>query len=101
MNIFGKSIEGITNKLVKKYEKALEGAKAFDASNYPKKLSLLKEKLTEEYKLWSMKRSKYPNRFDDVERDIEYVKVLMDKPLLGASERENINRLCKKYSITQ
>lgn len=85
---------------MKRYEKAMEGAKAFEANNPNKKLELLKNKLTEEYKLWSLKKARYPDRFRDVEQDIEYVKHLMLKEYLGAAERENVNRLCKKYSIT-
>lgn len=100
MNLFGKSIEGITNKMMKRYEKAMEGAQAFENNNPKKKLERLKDKLTEEYKIWSLKKAKYPDRFRDVDQDIEYVKHLMLKEQLGAAERENINRLCKKYSLT-
>jgi hypothetical protein len=100
MNLFGKSIEGITNKMMKRYELAMERAQAFENNNPNKKLQKLKDKLTEEYKIWSLKKAKYPDRFRDVDQDIEYVKQLMSKEILGASERSNIDRLCKKYSIT-
>lgn len=100
MNLFGKSIEGITNKMMKRYEKAMEAAQVFENNNPKKKLERLKEKLTEEFKLWSLKKARYPDRFRDVEQDIEYVKHLITKEQLGAAERGNIDRLCKKYSLT-
>lgn len=75
----------------------MEKSRVFD--NHEGKLRKLKQKLTEEYKLWSLKRSKYPNRFDDVERDVNSVKSLVHKDEFTATEKSTIDRLCEKYSV--
>jgi len=86
--------------MIGKYEKAMERASAFIENNHSKKAELLKQKLTEEYKLWSLKKAKYPNRFYDVERDVTALKLIMSKPEMCASDKSTIDRLCYKYSIT-
>lgn len=83
-----------------KYEKAMERASAFNDNNPSRKAELLKQKLTDEYKLWSLKKAKYPNRFHDVERDINALKLIMSKPEMSAADKSTLDRLCYKYSVT-
>lgn len=75
----------------------MEKASVFD--NHEGKLRKLKDKLTEEYKLWNLKKSQYPNRFYDVERDVNSVKSLISKIDYSPVEKSTIDRLCEKYSI--
>ncbi len=84
--------------MMKSYDKIAEAQKIFDKNDYPKKVLKLKDKLTDEYKLWKLK-SVYTERLRDVERDVSTV-----KPYIGATEfshkdKMTIDRLCKKYNI--
>jgi hypothetical protein len=90
-------INRLSYKISKQQEAVMEKARVFESPST--KLQRLKEKLTEEYKLWSLKKSNYPNRFHDVERDVNFVKSLLNKEDYTATEKSNIDRLCEKYSI--
>lgn len=100
MKSFNSIINKLTDRMMGKYEKAMERASAFNQNNYPKKAQLLKEKLTDEYKLWSLKKAKYPNRFHDVDRDVNTLKSIMLKEELSAADKSTVDRLCYKYSVT-
>lgn len=83
-----------------RYEKAMEAASAFNKNNYTMKVETLKNKLTDEYKLWSLKRNRHPNRFQDVERDVNVLKGIMGKIELSQSDKATIDRLCNKYNVS-
>lgn len=100
MKSFNSIISKITDRMMGKYEKAMERASVFNENNYTRKAELLKQKLTEEYKLWSLKKAKYPNRFHDVDRDVNALKSIMSKPEMSASDKSTVDRLCYKYSVT-
>lgn len=82
-----------------RYDKAMERASILNKNNYPKKCEILREKLTEEYKLWNLKKAKYPNRFYDVDKDVNTLKGIMAKTELSATDKSIIDRLCHKYSV--
>ena len=92
-------VKKMTERMMFKYEKASEKAEVFNRSNYPRKTELLKNKLTEEYKLWSLKRAKYPHRFNEVEKDIKTLKEIMSKREMSSTDRATVDRLCYKYSV--
>lgn len=100
MKNFNKIIEKLTDRMIWKYEKAMERASIFNANNYPRKAEMLKEKLTEEYKLWSVKKTKHPNRFEDVDRDVNALKGIMAKDEMSQSDKATVDRLCNKYSVS-
>ena len=82
-----------------RYEKAMERASMFNENNYTRKCELLKEKLTDEYKLWNLKKAKYPNRFYDVDRDVNALRGIMTKLEYSATDKSTIDRLCYKYNV--
>ena len=90
-------IDRLAYRIAKKQEAVMEKARVFDT--HENRLHKLKDKLTEEYKLWNLKKSKYPNRFHDVERDVNSIKPLLNKQDLTAIEKSTIDRLCEKYSV--
>lgn len=71
-----------------------------NSGNYSHKLESLKNKLTDEYKLWTLKKTSHPNRFYDVDRDVNTVKSLMTKVELGPTDKATIDRLCSKYNVS-
>lgn len=97
-NFLGLALEKIANRLVKHQEKVNEYNKLFEERDYGKKISRLKERLTEEYKLWAMK-TKYVDRLRNVEKDIDSVKFIQNKKHLNQIDRDNIDRLMKKYNL--
>lgn len=97
MKSYNDIINKLSNRIAKKQEEVMEKSRVFD--NHETKLNRLKDKLTEEYKLWSLKRDKYPNRFYDVERDVNAVKTLLNKIEFSPSEKSTVDRLCEKYSV--
>lgn len=100
MKSFNAIVSKLTDRMMGRYEKAIEAASVFNKSNYKMKVENLKNKLTEEYKLWSLKKDKHPNRFYDVERDVNALKGIMAKVELSASDKTTVDRLCNKYNVS-
>lgn len=96
---FSKRIQAISNAAVKKYERALKALEVMNSGNYSHKLESLKSKLTDEYKLWTLKKHSHPNRFYDVDRDVNTLRPMYSKPDLSATEKATIDRLCTKYNV--
>lgn len=101
MKYYSSILRRLTDKSIKIQESVAEKAKAFDS--YDKKLHDLKSKLTDEYKLWSLKKDKHKNRYEDVERDINTIKRMLNSSAqskdLTPVEKSTIDKLCKKYSL--
>lgn len=97
MKSYNDIINRLSHRIAKKQEEVMEKTRVFDS--HETKLIRLKDKLTEEYKLWNLKREKYPNRFYDVERDVNTVKPLISKIELSPAEKATVDRLCEKYSV--
>lgn len=101
MRSFNKIVESLSNKVFKRYERSLKAMEKINAGNYSYKLESLRSKLTDEYKLWMLKKSSHPNRFYDVERDVNTIKSLLPKvDDLNATEKATIDRLCYKYNVS-
>lgn len=97
-NFLGAALEKIANKLVKHQEKVNEYNRLFEEKDYGKKIERIKERLTEEYKIWAMK-TKYVDRLKNVEKDIDFVKMIQYKKHLTQFDKENVDRLMKKYNL--
>ena len=68
-------------------------------NNYPVKVQKLKQRLTEEYKLWSTRGPSA--RLSDIERDIKYLTSLLNKTTYNLKEMNGIDELVKKHPIDQ
>ena len=68
-------------------------------NNYPIKVQKLKQRLTEEYRLWSTRGPSA--RLSDIERDIKYVAGLLNKTTFTLKEMNRIDELVKKHPIDQ
>ena len=84
--------------MMKSYDKIAEAQKIFDKNDYVKKVARLKDKLTEEYRLWKLK-SNYENRLRDVEKDIQSIKPLINKTQFEAKDKALVDRLYGKYNM--
>jgi DNA-binding transcriptional regulator WhiA len=72
--------------------------KLFEGKDYNKKVERLKERLLEEYKIWAMK-TKYVDRLRNVEKDVDFIKVIQSKKHMTQLDKDNIDRLMKKYNL--
>lgn len=99
MGIFDSHFSKIADRILKnqqrvdKYNELLARHEALD-----KKLDRLKTKLTEEYKLFSVK-PQHTNIRKDVENDILTIKSLPKIEKLTEKQKEVILKMCRKYNL--
>jgi hypothetical protein len=86
--------------------KAMEAKEHFDNKSkldpYSKKVKLLKETLTEEYKLaigLKASHSQYTLKAEVIEKHINYVKKIQNNKSFDTSDKQIIDRLLTKYGI--
>jgi len=94
----------LLSKMANKAAKIVEVAKSFSSRKapYDKKIEVLKEKLLDEYKFWSSKTIVYTkNRIVDIEKDTVFIKHVQNRANnLTSTEKDKIDQMMKKYSIT-
>lgn len=98
MKSIGAALSKIADRILNSAKKIDDYNKLFAENNYEKKIELIKERLLDEYKLWSM-RPRYFERLRNVELDIETIKHLQNKKRFTDKEKQNIDRLSKKYNV--
>jgi hypothetical protein len=99
MSIFDSNFSKIADKILKRSKNIEEYNKLFlqKEASFEKKIEKLKVKLTENYKLFSVK-PQHSNILKDVERDILVVKSLQNVKKPTESQNNLVNKMCNKYS---
>ena len=92
------------NALKKLADGLLKGRSNYDKlkeignrKNYPAKVKKLKQRLTDELRLWLPKGPSA--RLSDIEKDIQYISQLLNKTTFTIKEMTRIDELVKKHPI--
>jgi hypothetical protein len=93
------------NKMGDKLIKALDAKDHFDKreqeKSYIKKLQILKEVLTQEYKFASQNKSShshYASKIEVIQKDINYIKKIQNNKSFETSDMQVIDTLLQKYT---
>lgn len=93
------------DKMANKLSKTLEAKEHFDKreeeKSYIKKIQILKEILTNEYKFASQNRhlhKSYVIKLEVVEKHIGYIRKIQNKKILDSSDKQIVDTLLSKYS---
>lgn len=84
--------------------KAMEAKEHFDKreqeKSYIKKIQILKEILTQEYKFATQNKmhKQYAIKIEVIEKHINYIKNIQNKKVFEAPDKEIIDKLLSKYS---
>jgi hypothetical protein len=93
------------DKMANKLSKTLEAKEHFDKreeeKSYIKKIQILKEILTNEYKFASQNRLLHKNyaiKLEVIEKHIGYIRKMQNKKILDSSDKQIVDTLLSKYS---
>jgi hypothetical protein len=87
----------IANSYVDRLSQSQKLKEIANRKNYPYKVKLLHQKISEEYDFWQQKQNPVKQKLEDLERDLIFVESQIN---VSEFNKERIDLLMSKYGLT-
>ena len=102
MDFKTRSLIKMADRLIKSHEAKEHFDKSQKEKDYIKKVSILKEILTTEYKFANQHKTLHPEysiKLEVIKKHIDYIKKIQSHKILDTSDRQIIDQLMNKYGV--
>lgn len=102
MDFKTRSLIKMADRLIKSHEAKEHFDKSQKEKDYVKKVSILKEILTTEYKFANQHKTLHPEysiKLEVIKKHIDYIKKIQNHKTLDTSDKQIIDQLMNKYGV--